>query len=85
MAAQKVNCMSTRPYRLWDSKLKKYVPYRCYKTAHNAHDGIWKVMKWYSDVGRALELQNINDPAKKVIVTYVLRLRGGRFTLTWEE
>jgi hypothetical protein len=42
-------------------------------------------MKWFTDVGRVLELQNINDPAKKVIVTYVLRLRNGRFTLTWEE
>lgn len=76
---------STRPYRLYDPKTKKHVPYRCYKSAHNAHDGIWKVMKWFTDVGRVLELQNINDPAKKVIVTYVLRLRNGRFTLTWEE
>jgi hypothetical protein len=79
------NGTSTRPYRLYDSKTKKYVPYRCYKSAHNAHDGIWKVMKWFSEVGRALQLQNINDPAKKVIVTYVLRLRNGKFTLTWEE
>lgn len=85
MATTKGNGVSTRPYRLWDSKLKKYVPYRCYKTAHNAHDGIWKVMKWYSEPGRAVELMNINDPAKKVIVTYVLRLRKSRFTLTWEE
>lgn len=73
---------SVRPYRLWDVNAGEYVRWRCYASPHNAHDGIWDVMKWYSDPGRTLQLENVNT--HNVLATYVLHFRGGKYSITWE-
>lgn len=72
-----------RPYRLWDTKLNEFVRWRCYASPHNAHDGIWDVMKWYSDPGRTIEL--VNHDSGRALASYTLHLRSGKFVLEWSS
>ena len=48
-----------RPYRLWDAKAKKALPYRCYKILRNAQIGALVEAK-ESNPGVTIELLHIS-------------------------
>ena len=80
---------TVRPYRLFDTQGGKdgeggYIPSRCYKTAHNAHDRAWDVMNGFFDPKHVVVLENIET--HKALVQYTLHIdNAGKFSLTWEE
>lgn len=47
--------VSKRPFRLYDSKTKKFLRGRCYKHFHNCHIGALIAARW-SDVGTTVEV-----------------------------
>lgn len=50
---------SVRPFRLWDSKKKKLIPYRAYKHQRNAHIGAMVEAYWERGKGEAIEVMDI--------------------------
>lgn len=63
-----------RPYRLWDSRAKAWVPYRYYSVLENAHMGAQRELRWKSPPGRTIELMNYNS--NRVILTYIRHVDG---------
>lgn len=47
-----------RPFRLWDCKAKKFLPYRCFSIYRNCHRCAMVMARW-SRVGTTLEVIDV--------------------------
>lgn len=66
-----------RPYRLHDVNANADCRWRCYTTAHNAHDGALREMKWRSPPGRTIDIVNVDT--KRALLRYVRHVDGIKF------
>ena len=62
-----------RPYRLYDAKAKKFLPWRCYKHHLNAHRAALSAIRW-SKVGAVIEV--VNHQSGRALVAYRLHATG---------
>jgi sarcosine oxidase delta subunit len=51
---------TVRPYRLWDAKTKKLMPWRNYMILRHAHMGALVESRW-SEVGKCIEVFDIRN------------------------
>jgi len=49
-----------RPFRLYNAKTKKYMPWRCYKHFRNAHIGALIEARWAPHVGAVIEVVDVS-------------------------
>lgn len=66
----------TRPFRLWDSKAKKALPYRCYKIERNANIGAL-IEARYAEIGTTIEVLDVTT--NKMIGQYTRRVNTVTF------
>lgn len=74
---KKVRGEAQRPFRLWDSKNKRNLRWRCYKTARRALNAALLEARWL-DVGATIEVYDVRTA--KVHGVYKRHLHTVSFT-----
>ena len=65
-----------RPFRLWDTKTSKLIPWRCFKHKKNAHMAALVEARW-AKVGATIEVINIETA--KMLGQYTRRVNSVTF------
>lgn len=68
---------AVRPFRMWDHRNKKNLPYRCYGDSKRAHNAALVEIRW-AHVGDSIELYDVRT--QRSLGTYTRRVESVDFT-----